>query len=167
MMIIGNKKISYCQGDGACFINNSILSYTNIKNKKDLNAFEKWLIDNLNEEEMMLLLDYLNSGYNLDIIKISHHYEHARTCRIDYEYFYSSDDPEYLNRINYFISELCDRLFENVYISICKDLEEFLYKNYEVSEEEAIEEIKQNECLFMRDGSLFKEVINQWKKQNI
>jgi len=116
--------ISYCQGDGFCFIDNNILSYTNIKNKsKNCNAFEKWIIDNLSDDDMRLLLDYLNCNYNLSIIKTSHHYSHAYTCIIDYEVFYSSDDENYIESMNNFIYELTKKLFNNVYIAICNEIE--------------------------------------------
>ena len=144
--------ISYCQGDGVCFTMKNILSYTRIKNNDNLNAFEKWIIDNLNNEEKALLLEYLNSGYNLNIIKTSYHYSPARTCTIDYEYFYSSDDPIYIDRINNFIDELCKKLFDEAYIAICEYIEGVLYDYYEIEESECVEFLTENNYLYDRHG---------------
>ena len=148
--------ISYCQGDGFCFIDNNILSYTNIKNKSDnCNIFEKWIIDNLKDDELTLLLDYLNSGYNLKIIKESHHYCHAHTCNIDYEIFYSSDDDTYLDRMNDFIYKLTEKLFNDVYISICSDIEKILYDYYEIDDNDVIDFIKDNEYMYDVNGIMY------------
>lgn len=148
--------ISYCQGDGFCFIDDNILSYTNIKNKSDnCNIFEKWIIDNLKDDELTLLLDYLNCNYNLSIKKISHNYCHAHTCKIDYEYFYSSDDNKYLDRINDFIYKLTEKLFNDVYISICSDIEKILYGYYEIDDNDVIDFIKDNEYMYDVNGIMY------------
>lgn len=148
--------ISYCQGDGFCFIDDNILSYTNIKNKSDnCNIFEKWIIDNLKDDELTLLLDYLNCNYNLKIIKKSHYYCHAYTCKIDYEIFYSSDDNKYLDRINDFIYKLTEKLFNDVYISICSDIEKILYGYYEIDDNDVIDFIKDNEYMYDINGIMY------------
>ena len=133
--------ISYSQGDGMCFTLNNILSYTRLKNKNNLNAFEQWIIDNINDDDMLLLLDYLNSNYNLNIVKKSHSYQHPYTCIIDYEYFYSSDDPVYIDRMNNFMDELCKKLFDEVYIEICSYIESVLYTYYDVDDDECLYDI--------------------------
>lgn len=148
--------ISYCQGDGFCFIDSNILSYTNIKNKsKDCNAFEKWIIDNLSDDDMRLLLDYLNCNYNLSIIKTSHHYSHVYTCIIDYEVFYSSDDENYIETMNNFIYELTKKLFNNVYVAICNDIETMLYSYYDIAEDDVIQFINDNDYYYDIDGVLY------------
>lgn len=147
--------ISFCQGDGFCFIDSNILSYSRLTKKENMNAFEKWITDNLTDHEKTLLLDYLNCNYNLNILKKSHHYNHAYTCIIDYEYFYSSDDQNYLDDMNDFISKLADKLFNSVYIPICKDLEKELYKNYDVDDSDAIDFCNCNDYYFYDDGDIY------------
>ena len=148
--------ISYCQGDGFCFIDNNILSYTNIKNKSDdSNIFEKWIIDNLKDDEMILLLDYLNSNYNLNIIRTSYHYCHVYTCIIDYEIFYSSDDDAYIEKMNDFIYKLSKKLFNDVYIKICADIEKMLYGYYEIDENDILSFINDNDYYYDIDGGLY------------
>ena len=149
--------ISYCQGNGFCFYNYNIFSYSRMRKNENLNAFEKWALENLNKEEKASLFDYLNCNYNLTIKKTSYNYEHAWTCDIDYESFYSSDDNNYIEKMDAFIYDLCKRLFENVYIKICSELENYLYSFYDVSDEEAIESIKVNEYEFLEDGSVYNE----------
>lgn len=148
--------ISYCQGDGFCFIDSNILSYTRIKNKaSDCNAFEKWINNNLSEQELLLLLDYLNCNYNLSIIKTSHNYSHAYTCNIDYEIFYSSDNDAYIDEMNNFIYELTKKLFNDVYVSICSDIEKQLYNYYDITEDEIIDFIDSNNYYYDIDGVLY------------
>lgn len=148
--------MSYCQGDGFCFIDNNILSYTRLKNKSDdMNIFEKWIVDNLSDDETSLLLDYLNSGYNLTIKKTSHHYCHAYTCIIDYEYFYSSDDSNYNEKMNDFITELTKKLFDNVYTDICGDIEKALYGCYDVSDDDVLEFINANDYHYDINGVMY------------
>lgn len=147
--------ISYSQGDGFCFIDNNILSYTRLKNKSDINAFEKWILDNLNDNDFNMLLEYLNDDYNLSIIKKSHYYCHSHTCIIDYETFYSSDDPNYVDNMNDFIYKLCNDLFNNVYINICKDIENFLYSFYDVDDDDVINTCNINEYFYDKNGVLY------------
>ena len=148
--------ITSSQGDGVCFIDDNILSYTNIKNKSDdSNIFEKWIINNLSDDEMTLLLDYLNSNYNLKIVKKTHNYCHAHTCIIDYEYFYSSDDDKYIERMNNFIYDLSQKLFNDVYIDVCGDIEKMLYKYYDIDDDDVIEFINNNEYLFTIEGDIY------------
>lgn len=159
-LIIDEKNIfysiSYCQGDGFCFIDNNILSYTRLKNKSDdMNIFEKWIIDNLSSDEMALLLDYLNCNYNLSIIKTSHYYSHAYTCIIDYEVFYSSDDDKYIDDMNNFIYKLSKKLFNDVYINICSDIEKYLYSYYDIAEDDVIQFINDNDYYYDIDGVLY------------
>lgn len=148
--------ISYCQGDGFCFIDNNILSYTRLKNKSDdMNIFEKWIIDNLSSDDMTLLLEYLNCNYNLSIIKTSHHYAHAYTCIIDYEIFYSSDDDNHIEAMNNFIYKLSKKLFNNVYVHICSDIEKYLYGYYDIAEDDVIQFINDNNYYYDIDGNLY------------
>ena len=148
--------ISYCQGDGFCFIDNNILSYIRIKNKSDnMNIFEKWIINNLSKDEISLLLDYLNCNYNLYIKKTSHSYCHPYTCKIDCEYFYSTDDDNYADRMNNFIDDLCKKLFDNVYIEICSDIEKALYDCYDVSNSDVIEFINANDYYYDINGVMY------------
>lgn len=158
-LIIDEKNIyysiSYCQGDGVCFTDRNILSYYNIKNKSNLNAFEKWIIDNLNDNDLNMLLEYLNCNYNLNIIKKDHRYCHCDTCIIDYEYFYSSDDPNYVDDMNDFIDKLCDELFNNVYVNMCADLEQLLYSFYDVDDDEIIDHCNANEYYYTISGELY------------
>lgn len=147
--------ISYCQGDGMCFILNNILSYTRIKNKSNLNAFETWIINNLNDDELCLLLEYLNDNYNLCIKKISHNYCHPYTCIIDYEYFYNSDEKTEDN-MNNFLDDLCKRLFKNVYLSICYEIEKYLYTFYDVDDYECLDYLTENECYYDANGTQYE-----------
>lgn len=146
--------ISYCQGDGVCFTASNILSYTRLTKKHDLNVFEKWIADNLSDTDMQLLIEYLNCGYNLNIKKISHNYCHAHTCKIDYESFYSSDDYKYIDKMDSFIYGLCNKLFDNVYLDICGDLEKKLYSYYDISGDDVIADIISNDYYYTIDGEL-------------
>lgn len=148
--------ISYCQGDGFCFTASNLLSYTRLTKKENMNSFENWIINNLSDDKLLDVMEYLNCGYNIKVIKKSHQYCHAHTCIIDYDYFYSSDDPAALDRINNTINELCNSLYENVYINICGALESYLYSFYDVNDDDAIENIKENDNLFFDDGSLYQ-----------
>lgn len=147
--------ISYCQGDGACFIAHNILSYNRLTKNEKLNCFEKWIKDNINSEKINDILEYLNCGYNLKITRTSHRYNHKHTCTIDYECFYSSDDPDVLDRINDVIYELCTLLYENVYCVVCDDIEKYLYSLHEVDDDEAYRNIKDNDFYYYDDGSLY------------
>lgn len=148
--------ISYCQGDGFSFTDKYILSYTNIKNKSNLNAFELWIINNLTSDEIELLLSYLNDGYNLNIERISHHhYCHPYTCIIDFEYYYSNDDENYVNKINNFIDDLCKKLFKNVYLSICYEIEKYLYSLYDVDDDECLEYLTDYDDDYDINGNLY------------
>ena len=147
--------ISYSQGDGFCFIDNDILSYTRLKNKSDLNAFEKWILNNLNDNDFNMLLEYLNDGYNLSIIRNSHQYCHCYTCIIDYETFYSSDDPNYIDNVNDLIYILCKKLFNEVYVNICKDIETYLYSLYDVDDNDVIDTCNANEYFYDKNGVLY------------
>lgn len=148
--------VSYCQGDGVSFIDRKILSYYHIKNKSgDCNAFEKWILNNVNESEISLLLEYLNSGYNLNILKKTHNYCHAYTCIIDYETYYN-DDPTLDNSVNEFIYNLCKDLFDNVYLEICKKIEDYLYSFYDVNDSDAIEYSDINNNYYDINGVLYE-----------
>ena len=101
---------------------------------------------------MELLIDYLNCGYNLRIKKISHNYCHAHTCKIDYDYFYSSDDDKYIDRMDNFIYALCNKLFNNVYLEICGCIEKELYSYYDIDDDEIINDLNDNDTYFFDDG---------------
>ena len=150
--------LSYSQGDGLCFYNEnkSLLSYNIIKNKdiENANVFEKYCIEQLNNEQYLLLLEYLNCDYNFKIKKGWSNYSHAYTCLIDYE-FYWSDNAEEEKRINDFIDELNEILFEKVYVKTCKKLEIIGYNCYNVSDEEVTDFIEDMDYEFLEDGSIY------------
>ena len=147
--------LSYCQGDGLCFYNNryNLLSYTVLKNNdlKNANVLEKYIIENNFNND--LLLEYLGNDYNLGIFKIDSSYTHARTCKIDYEYYYNNDDEEE-KAINDYITYLIDKL-EKLYINICNELEKIGYSCYDVTEEDVKECINANGYEFLENGEIY------------
>ena len=47
--------ISYCQGDGFCFIAHDILSYQRLSKKDNMNCFEKWINDNIDNDTKIII----------------------------------------------------------------------------------------------------------------
>lgn len=155
-----NYSFTYSQGDGCCFYNkekSSLLSYTIIKNRdiQNANAFEKYIIENERNINYDLLLDYLNSGYKLYIEKSDYRYSHCNTCDINYEYYYD-DNYNYEAEMENFIEDLCNLLKNEVYDSICDEMEKLGYSYYEVSEEELEYFIDSMEYEFLEDGEIYR-----------
>ena len=154
-----NYSLSYSQGDGVCFYNMNLFSYTRLTSKvynKKLNKFELEALTLLNEKEYELLLQYLNEGYNIKIVKNSSMYCHSHTCTLEEEYYYS-DDAEEENKMNNFIYDLKKKM-ENVYHNMCYEVERLAYNYIEyISDNEIKEDINylQNDCglMFLEDGS--------------
>lgn len=152
--------LNYCQGDGLCFYakNKNILSYTNLTTKKDCNAFELYILQEyakkIDKKEFNLIIEYLNSGYCIYIIKNGFHYSHAYTCSIDYEY-YCNNNSELENDVNNAIIKLCKELFDNVYVKICNELEKFGYACYDVSDKDVAEYCDEINYLFYEDGAVY------------
>lgn len=154
-----NYSLNYSQGDGVCFYNINLFSYTRLTSKdynKKLNKFEKEALMLLNEKEYKLLLQYLNDGYNIKIVKNSSMYCHSHTCTLEEEYYYS-DDAEEENKMNNFIYDLKKKM-ENIYHNMCYEIERLAYNYIEnISDDEITEDINylQNNCglMFLEDGS--------------
>lgn len=152
-----NYSISYSQGDGVSFTSDRILSYSRLSNvteKEKMNVFEKYLIDNLSINELSMVIEYLNCGYNISIIRCGYHYYHKYTCKIDYESFYSSDDQSYCEKMDNLIYGICEKLFNDVYCEICDHIEKMLYNYYEIDDYEVIEFLMDNEFLYTKEGYL-------------
>ena len=156
--------LSYSQGDGLCFILKNVLSYTRLKDSlygtgslDRLNVFEK-AISELDKERQGVVLEYLNSDYNISIKKISWHYEHCRTCDFEWEY-YKNDNASKEDQVNKVIEELCSHtgLLRKVYDEACDHLEKLGYEIGYPSEEDTEEFIEENEYVFLEDGSIFSE----------
>lgn len=154
-----NYSLSYSQGDGVCFYNMNLFSYSRLTSKvynKKLNKFEIEALTLLNEEEYKLLLQYLNEGYNIKIVKNASNYCHSRTCSLEEEYYYS-DDAEEEKAINNLIYDLKKKM-ENIYNNMCYEIERLAYNYIEnISDNEIKEDINylENDCglMFLEDGS--------------
>ena len=57
--------------------------------------------------------------------------------------------------MNDFIYNLTEKLFDSVYLSICSDLENELYKNYDVNDSDIIDYCNCNDFYFHRNGELY------------
>ncbi len=156
-----NYSLSYSQGDGVCFYNINLFSYTRLTSKDNnikLNKFEIEALTLLNEEEYKLLLQYLNEGYNIKIIKSYSNYCHSHTCSLEEEYYYS-DDAEEENKMNNFIYDLKKKM-EYIYHNMCYEIERLAYNYIEnISNDEIKEDINylQNDCglMFLEDGAYY------------
>lgn len=154
-----NYSLNYSQGDGVCFYNINLFSYSRLTSKdynKRLNKFEIEALTLLNEEEYKMLLQYLNEGYNIKIVKNSSMYCHSHTCTLEEEYYYS-DDAEEENKMNNFIYDLKKKM-ENIYYNMCYEIERLAYNYIEnISNDEIKEDINylQSDCglMFLEDGS--------------
>ena len=154
-----NYSLNYSQGDGVCFYNINLFSYTRLTSKdynKKLNKFEIEALTLLNEKEYKMFLQYLNAGYNIKIVKNSSMYCHSHTCTLEEEYYYS-DDEEEENKMNNFIYDLKKKM-ENIYYNMCYEIERLAYNYIEcISDDEIKEEINylQSDCglMFLEDGS--------------
>ena len=154
-----NYSLSYSQGDGVCFYNINLFSYTRLTSKDNnikLNKFEIEALTLLNEKEYKLLLQYLNDGYNIKIVKNYSNYCHSHTCSLEEEYYYN-DDAEEENKMNNFIYDLKKKM-ENIYYNMCYEIERLAYNYIEnISNDEITENINilQNDCglMFLEDGS--------------
>lgn len=154
-----NYSLSYSQGDGVCFYNINLFSYTRLTSKNNnikLNKFEIEALTLLNEKEYKMFLQYLNEGYNIKIVKNSSMYCHSHTCTLEEEYYYN-DDAEEEKEINNLIYDLKKKM-ENIYHNMCYEIERLAYNYIEnISNDEITENINylQNDCglMFLEDGS--------------
>ena len=147
---------SYCQGDGCCFYDINLLNYFNIKNKKnDMNSFEKYIINNYSQNDIELILEYLNSDYCLKLYKsVYNNYSHKYTCDIDFEFYYD-DNKELENKINELIEKLADDLQKNVYYKICDEMEKIGYDCYNVIDEEIENYMNDYGIEFYKNGDFY------------
>ena len=156
-----NYSLSYSQGDGVCFYNINLFSYTRLTNKDyntKLNKFELEALTLLNEKEYKMFLQYLNEGYNIKIVKNNSNYCHSHTCSLEEEYYYN-DDAEEEKAINNLIYDLKKKM-ENIYHKMCYEIERLAYNYIEyISDDEIKEEINylQSDCglMFQEDGSYY------------
>lgn len=157
--------LSYSQGDGLCFTLKNIFSYTKLKDflnstgkLTDLNAFEKAIISELDETQQYLVLEYLNSNYNISIRKISWNYEHSHTCDFTWDY-YENNNTIKEKAVNDVIKELCSSigLFRKIYDEICRNMENLGYEIAYPEEDEVVEYINLQEFEYLEDGTLFNE----------
>lgn len=157
--------LSYCQGDGLCFTLKNIFSYTRLKDfldntgrLTDLNAFEKAIISELDETKQYLILEYLNSDYNISIHKISWNYEHSYTCDFSWDY-YKNNNTIKEKAVNDMVKELCSSvgLFRKIYDEICRNMENLGYKIAYPEEDEVVEYINFQEFEYLEDGTLFND----------
>ena len=156
-----NYSFSYSQGDGVCFYNINLFSYSRLTSKDNntkLNKFEIEALTLLNEKEYKLLLQYLNEGYNIKIVKNSSIYCHSHTCTLEEEYYYS-DDAEEEKEINNIIYDLKKKM-EYIYHNMCYEIERLAYNYIEnISNDEIKEDINylQNDCglMFLENGAYY------------
>ena len=154
-----NYSLSYSQGDGVCFYNINLFSYTRLTSKDyntKLNKFELEALTLLNEKEYKMFLQYLNEGYNIKIVKNSSMYCHSHTCSLEEESYYS-DDAEEEKAINNLIYDLKKKM-EYIYHNMCYEIERLAYNYIEnISDDEIKEDINylQSDCglMFLQDGS--------------
>ena len=111
-----------------------------------------------NEKEYKLLLQYLNEGYNIKIVKNSSIYCHSHTCTLEEEYYYN-DDAEEEKEINNLIYDLKKKM-EYIYHNMCYEIERLAYNYIEnISNDEIKEDINylQNDCglMFLENGAYY------------
>lgn len=153
--------LSHCQGDGVCFYNVNLFDYfrmTSKDNNKRLNKFEFECSLMLNEKEYKMLLQYLNEGYNIKIVKGTSRYAHSYTCSLEEEFYYS-DNKEEENAMNDFIYDLRKKM-EMIYHNMCYEMERLGYNYIEnITEDEIMDEIDYlEECcgvMFLEDGTYY------------
>ena len=116
-----------------------------------MNPFELIIYNNLKENKKLYndLLYWLSCGYNLEIEKTTHHYDHKYTCRLDYKY----NCDEFNNLIN-FIDSIMNELKE-AYYKICDDFENLGYSFYDIKTDDIIEYCDINEYEFYENGSIY------------
>ena len=156
-----NYSFSYSQGDGVCFYNINLFSYTRLTSKNNnikLNKFELEALTLLNQKEYKMFLQYLNEGYNIKIVKNNSNYCHSHTCTLEEEYYYS-DDTEEEKAINNLIYDLKKKM-ENIYHKMCYEIERLAYNYIEyISDDEIKEDINylESDCglMFQEDGSYY------------
>ena len=156
-----NYSLSYSQGDGVCFYNINLFSYTRLTSKDyntKLNKFELEALTLLNKKEYKMFLQYLNEGYNIKIVKNNSNYCHSHTCALEEEYYYS-DDAEEEKAINNLIYDLKKKM-EKIYHNMCYEIERLAYNYIEyISDDEITENINylESDCglMFLEDGSYY------------
>lgn len=157
--------LSYSQGDGACFIMDSLFDERLLKDYfegevgiKDLNPFEELVIKELSFEDQKSLMEYLGSGYVISVKKTYWQYEHSKTCDFQWE-TYVNDDEIAEEKVNKTVDRLfnANGVFRERYEEICNAIETAGYEIIDPADFEIEDYIEESDCVFLEDGSIFFE----------
>ena len=157
--------LSYSQGDGACFIMDSLLDERLLKDYfegevgiKDLNPFEELVAKELSFEDQKSLMEYLESGHIISVKKTYWQYEHSKTCDFQWE-TYVNDDEIAEEKINQTVDRLfnANGVFRERYEEICNAIETAGYEIIDPADFEIEDYIEESDCVFLEDGSIFFE----------
>lgn len=143
--------LSYSQGDYVSFnLDNDFINLHRLIGKKDINIFEKKLIESLTKAEFNTLKMYLDYGYNFKYEL--RFYSCSQEYKIIYEYFYFNDlkIEDYINQTIDKISNFLNKINN----AICFELKQIGYKCYDVEDSEIIDNLKEFE--YLSNGEVYQ-----------
>lgn len=148
--------LSGMQGSGVCFECDNLIDYKVLQSRdlKEANAFEQYCINSLDDNEIELLIKLLkDDGIGFRLTKEISRYTYASTCQVRHDHleggFFDTND---------WLDDLCEMLFDEVYMVICEDLKRWAYAQIDVdqiSDYEALEDLDLENTWFYEDGSIY------------
>jgi hypothetical protein len=134
--------LSYCQGDGLSFSCNRI-------EERVLLSFFAEILGEGKEKTAKVIMDncsFVNTGND-------GHYCYASKRDIDYTFESYKNDYKNINQV---VAKVLEKI-ENLYVDLCKDLENQGYKEieYQYSDECIIEDIQANDYEFLKSGKKY------------
>jgi hypothetical protein len=134
--------LSYCQGDGLSFSCNRI-------EERVLLPFFAGILGAGKEKTAKVIMDncsFVNTGND-------GHYCYASKRDIDYTFESYKNDYKNINQV---VAKVLEEI-ENLYVDLCKDLENKGYKEieYQYSDEAIIEDIQANDYEFLKSGKKY------------
>ena len=150
-----NYSFSYSQGDGVSFEMDEVLNYDNIKNNKDLTVFDDYIIKTYKNTDLFDEVLEIIENINFKLERINTYYSHKFTCKM---YWNEKEENSsfYLNQD--FINKIKNDLY-NIYKEVCDYLEEFGYSFLEISDDEVVEYLKDEDDLYFKNGDVYSEAI--------
>ena len=138
------QSLSYCQGDGARFECDDLLQshYMMERVQEILTKTQKAILTKLIKNNN-LIFRCVHGG--------DHHYEHCTkydvVCELNYDEYY--DGYYGTTKKQRETIEATQFVLTNEYLRICNEIEDIGYQNYDISDEDVIEDIKDCECEFI------------------
>jgi len=134
--------LSYCQGDGLSFSCNRI-------EERVLLSFFAEILGEGKEKTAKVIMDncsFVNTGND-------GHYCYASKRDIDYTFESYKNDYKNINQV---VAKVLEKI-ENLYVDLCKDLENQGYKDieYQYSDECIIDDIQANDYEFLKSGKKY------------